>query len=602
MDNFWIRSLNATETPPVTAPRMVVAPPHQPQTSTTPILVVGSGAAGLSAALYAAEYTDVLLITRDSMPASNSAHAQGGIAAAVALDDSPLAHLKDTLTAGAGLSDLLPTEVLTMDAPLLMLYLDALGVPFEHTHDSGQNSHFALGLEGGHSHRRILHSGDTTGWAITSTLLHLACDHPRIRILEGLHIVDLLSKQLGTTERCTGVLALDQQGTWHQITAGATILATGGAGAIYGFTSNQPGALGEGIALAYRAGAAVADMEFVQFHPTVFRTRSNEGFLISEAVRGEGAYLLTPDGQRFMPAFHARAELAPRDVVSQAIFQTMRASASDYVLLDMRHLTAAYLEQRFPSIMQRCRAEGIDPACQPVPVAPAAHYLMGGLCTDTNGATTLAGLYAAGECACTGVHGANRLASNSLLECLVFGRRAAAAALADQPATMPADSTHFHNPQATSWSAEPSPHPVSDNWHERLSMVMQHAVGVLRSANQLTAALDVLATFPTRLCAAQSTSHTFISAANAALVSRLIATSALLRKESRGGHNRNDFPQTDDSWRGHIVQQHGTTPYLSARISEVVTSGVIQRGVLTSDPSQLRPTLQDEAAFVHTQG
>ncbi|HET9224657.1 MAG TPA: FAD-binding protein, partial [Roseiflexaceae bacterium] len=269
------------------------------------------------------------------------------------------------------------------------------------------------------------HAGDATGWALTSVLADRARACPRIRILEGYQVVDLL----GEPGACAGALALDQRGGWHLFAAGATILATGGAGALYGLTSNQPDALGEGIALAYRAGAEVADMEFIQFHPTVMRTRAGQGFLISEAVRGEGARLLTPRGERFMPAYDPRAELAPRDVVARGIAAAMRQANADHVLLDLTHLAADYLEQRFPTIWARCRFEGMDPASQPIPVAPAAHYTMGGIRTDLDGATSLAGLYAAGECACTGVHGANRLASNSLLECLVFGRRAAAAAL-----------------------------------------------------------------------------------------------------------------------------------------------------------------------------
>ncbi len=589
MDHFKTRTRSALDALPVTISRMLVRPAHQPQQYSTPLLVVGSGAAGLAAALYAADYTDVLLITRDGMPASNSARAQGGIAAAIASSDSPVAHLKDTLTAGAGLSDVLPTTMLTTDAPLLMHHLATLGVPFEPAYDALHSSRFALGLEGGHSHRRILHSGDTTGWAITSTLMERACAHPRLRMLEGLHAVELLTSRggMGTNERCTGVLALDQQGTWHQITAGATILATGGAGAIYGFTSNQSGALGEGIALAYRAGAALADMEFVQFHPTVFRTRTNQGFLISEAVRGEGALLLTPDGQRFMPDFHPLAELAPRDVVARAIFQTMQANNSDFMWLDVRHLSAAYLEQRFPSIVQHCRAEGIDPASQPVPVAPAAHYLMGGICTDTNAATSLPGLYAAGECACTGVHGANRLASNSLLECLVFGQRAAAAALTDQPPTLTPGSNQtrltYTPQQASAWEASE----MTNNWQEQLALVMQRHVGVVRSADSLTAALDMLATFPTRLNAAQSASHTQISAANAALVCRLIATSALLRTESRGGHHRSDFPQEHESWRKHIVHRRGIAPFLSAHIADGVSSGAVVHSLSAADLTML---------------
>lgn len=544
----------------VDVPRYVLTGwPAQAARHTTGVLVIGGGAAGLAAALRAAEQTEVTVLTRGALPESNSAWAQGGIAAALDAADSPAAHVSDTLIAGAGLSDAEAVATLADAAPALMRELAALGVPFERAGEG-----FALGLEGGHSQRRILHTGDATGWAITGTLIARARANPRIRILEHMQVVDLL----GAPGCCDGALALDMAGRWHCFQAGATILATGGAGALYGLTSNQPIALGEGIAMAYRAGAEVSDMEFVQFHPTVFRISAHEGFLITEAARGEGGLLRTTDGHRFMPDFDPRAELAPRDVVARGIFAAMQRSGSEYVLLDLTHLPAEFLEQRFPTIVARCRAEGLDPAHMPIPVAPAAHYLMGGIRTDADGATSLAGLLAAGECACTGIHGANRLASNSLLECLVFGRRAGA--LAASLGTQRAQSA-FGTPHTVEGADAPAAdRPDSATpWRQTLALVMRERVGLQRSAATLGAALDFLATFPGRL---SEPAPDAIGAANAALVARLIATAALLREESRGAHFRSDFPETDASWRIHIVQARGQAPHAVERVAEALAN------------------------------
>lgn len=541
----------------VAVPRYVLAGwPTGALRHTTGVLVIGGGAAGLAAALRAADHTEVTLLTRGALPESNSAWAQGGIAAALDAADSPAAHVTDTLIAGAGLSDAAAVTTLADAAPALMRDLAALGVPFERAGDG-----FALGLEGGHSQRRILHTGDATGWAITSTLIARARANPRIHILEHMQVVDLL----GAPGCCDGALALDHTGHWHSFQASATILATGGAGALYGLTSNQPIALGEGIAMAYRAGAEVSDMEFVQFHPTVFRISAHEGFLITEAARGEGGLLRRPDGHRFMPEIDPRAELAPRDVVARGIFAAMQQSGSDHVLLDLTHLPRAFLDQRFPTIMARCRAEGLDPARMPIPVAPAAHYLMGGIRTDADGATSLVGLFAAGECACTGIHGANRLASNSLLECLVFGQRAGTTA--GQSASQRTPSS-FGTPSASDPTHRPdSPPNRAMPWRLALAQVMREQVGLQRSAASLTAALDVLATFPARLVAPAPDA---ISAANAALVARLIATAALLREESRGAHFRCDFPETNDNWRVHLVQARSQPPHAVERVAEAL--------------------------------
>ena len=497
------------------------------------------------AALAAAHQREVTVLVRGRLPESNSSWAQGGIAAALADDDTPALHLADTLVAGAGLSDSQAVQVLVDEAPMLMRALGKSGVPFDLA-----GAEFALGLEGGHSRRRIVHVGDATGRAVTEALIARARANPRIRLLEGMQAVELLGE-----ERIKGVLARDGAGQWYRFFADAVVLATGGAGAIYGLTSNQPLALGEGIALAFRAGAEVADMEFMQFHPTVLRTRDGSGFLISEAARGEGGVLRTVEGERFMPLYDARAELAPRDVVTRGIYAALQNSQANHVLLDLTHLDEAALLSHFPTIMARCRAEGIDPAREPIPVAPAAHYLMGGVRTDLDGATSLAGLFAAGECTCTGVHGANRLASNSLLECLVFGRRAGLAA------SQQAHRQRHKGPL-------PAPSVVSDQpaepWRRELAAIMIGGAGPLRDAAGLQQAWQALAEWPLQTddCSSEA-----ITAANTALVARLIVAAALERRESRGGHFRRDFPQAQATWQQHLVWQRGELPYATAEIA-----------------------------------
>lgn len=527
-------------------------PPAQTRALRTGVLVIGSGAAGLAAALKAAERTTVTVLARGLLPESNSAWAQGGIAAALDEGDSPRFHIADTLIAGAGLCDEAAVAALAYDAPALMRELAALGVPFERS----DPEHFALGLEGGHSQRRIVHVGDATGWAVTRLLIEQAKLHPRITMVEGAQAVDLLD----ANGQIAGALVRDAQGGWWEMQADATILASGGAGALYGLTSNQPTALGEGIAMAYRAGAEVADMEFVQFHPTVYRTRDGQGFLITEAARGEGGILRTPDGGRFMPAYDPRGELAPRDVVTRGIYAAMRRSGSDHVLLDLTHLSPARLAHHFPTICARLAQDGIDPAVTPIPVAPASHYLMGGVRTDLHGATSLPGLYAAGEVASTGVHGANRLASNSLLECLVFGRRAGTAATRQKAegkrqhrTTLPI----LHSPHMD--SLEPfSLFPFAlEDWRSRLAATMSRSAGPLRDGAGLAQGLAELASWPTQVGPERPDA---ITATNAALTARLIVASALLREESRGGHFRSDFPQPRDDWRIHSILRNGQHP------------------------------------------
>jgi L-aspartate oxidase len=453
----------------------------------TDLIVVGGGVAGLYAALCAAGEADVLLLAKGDVAASNSWQAQGGVAAALADDDEPLLHAGDTLQAGRGLCRESAVTVLTEEAPARIADLLELGVEF----DDG------LGREGGHTVRRVVHAGGAeTGKAISAVLAERARMHPRVTISEGEHAVALWDDD----GRCAGVVT-DRRA----VEARATVLATGGYAALWERTTNPPGALGEGLALAYAAGAALADLEFVQFHPTAL---ADDGFLLSEALRGEGALLVDDDGGRFTD------ELAPRDVVSRAIAERGRAR------LDLRPIE----RERFPALIATLERAGYDPAREPIPIAPAAHYTVGGIVTDLDGRTTVAGLYAAGECACTGVHGANRLASNSLLECLVFGRRAALAALREDETVVS--------------TAPPTPIAESPVTPEIRHALWQYA-GVIRSADGLERLLD-----------------------SPALLPRLVAVTALVRRESRGGHFRSDFPTEDPAFTGHVVLRRGHEPVL----------------------------------------
>lgn len=455
------------------------------------MIVVGSGIAGLTAALTAAGERRVALVSKSPPLASSSWLAQGGVAAALADDDSPALHAEDTLRAGRGLSRPSAVRALTEEAPARIVDLIELGVPF----DNG------LGLEGGHSRRRIVHSGGAaTGERIARTLAWRAFEHPRIDLLGERRVTGLWTAGDG---RCAGVVT-DRGG----IAAPATVLATGGMAALWARTTNPPGSVGEGVALAYRAGAAVADLEFVQFHPTVL---AENGLLLSEALRGEGAVLIDGDGRRFTD------ELAPRDVVARAIDE--RGTA----LLDLRWIDRG----RFATLMDKLHGAGYDPASEPIPVAPAAHYTMGGVVTDLDARTELPGLYAAGECACTGVHGANRLASNSLLECLVFGRRAALAAEhePDPPPRLPPPRDRDALPPVTA----------------ELRQAMWQDAGLVRDA----AGLERL----------RNAGHP---------LARLVAAGALGRAESRGGHFRVDHPAEDPAYVGHIVHRPGADPVLEA--------------------------------------
>jgi L-aspartate oxidase len=394
------------------------------------VLIVGSGLAGLSAALHLAPTHRVAVLTKRSMSDGSSGWAQGGIAAVMGEDDSFAAHVDDTLVAGAGLSDLAATRFVVEHAPESIAWLRQLGVPF-----SQEAGHLHLTREGGHSARRIVHVTDATGAAVQHTMIDQVRHTPNITVFEGHTLVDLItSRKLGLPSggnegaagRCLGLYALDEA-TDEVITfrAPQTILATGGAGKVYLYTTNPDTATGDGIAAAWRAGCRVTNMEFIQFHPTCLYHPNVKSFLISEAVRGEGGQLKLPDGTRFMPQHDPRAELAPRDVVARAIDFEMKKHGLDCVYLDISHQPAAFIREHFPNIYAHCLELGIDITRQPIPVVPAAHYTCGGVHTDLSGRTDVDGLHAIGETAYTGLHGANRLASNSLVECMVFARAAA---------------------------------------------------------------------------------------------------------------------------------------------------------------------------------
>jgi L-aspartate oxidase len=500
-------------------------------------VIVGSGIAGLFAALLAQKHGSVLILTKDSIDECNTKHAQGGIAAPVGPDDSPELHLQDTLAAGAGLVDEEAARILTSEATERIADLVRFGVPFD-----SSEGHVELGREGAHSRARVLHAGgDSTGEHIELSLSSLA-RMSAVTVCEYSQVEEIVTEN-GVA---VGVQALDvRSGARERFEARFVILATGGAGHLYRITTNPEVATGDGVALAYRAGAEIADMEFFQFHPTALRLPGVPAFLISEAVRGEGGVLRDEKGRAFMAEYHPQKDLAPRDVVARAIVAEMTRSGADHVDLDVTHLPPEKVSARFPQIYRFCLDHGVDITRQPIPVSPAAHYMMGGVRTNTWGETNLRGLYACGEVACTGVHGANRLASNSLLETVVFARRAVQRTV--DGTTQPwADVETLSLPEATPPSNEGL---LLDK--PALQSLMWDDVGIIRSGESLSRARAKLSAWQSRLRPADDRpSHEL---ANLLLVARLVTEAALLREESRGAHFRTDFPEPRDSWRRHLV-------------------------------------------------
>ncbi len=508
-------------------------------------LVLGGGVAGLSFALKASAHGSVAVLTKRSRSEGNTLYAQGGIASVLSPDDTFENHIEDTLTAGAGLCKRAAVEVTVREGPDRVRELMALGADFNRR----SNGDFDLTREGGHNHRRIVHAGDITGREVERALLAACDEHPDITFFPDAAAIDLVLNRKGPTgkARCLGAYVLREDGKIETLLGKVTVLATGGAGKVYLYTSNPDVATGDGVAMAYRAGATIANMEFYQFHPTCLYHPEAKSFLISEALRGEGGKLRLRTGETFMERYHPLGALAPRDVVAKAIDAELKRTGAESVNLDMTHLGRAFLMERFPNIYATCKGFGIDMAVQPIPVVPAAHYMCGGVVTDLDGRSSVPGLYAIGEVSCTGLHGANRLASNSLLEGLVFGDRAArtaAAELKGQPEL--GDDTPEWDPGSAVDSDESVV--VTHNWDE-VRRMMWNYVGIVRSDKRLMRArrrLDLLREEIRDYYWRFKVTRDVIELRNIADVAYLIVECASRRKESRGLHFNLDYPNRDD--------------------------------------------------------
>ncbi len=512
----------------------------------TDFLIVGCGLAGLYAALYASRFGSVVLLTKSTIEESNSYWAQGGIAAAIDPEDSTWFHIEDTLRAGRGLCNREAVEILVEEGRERVIELMDLGMQF----DTGEGG-LELGLEGGHTKRRVLHVGTSTGREMVSFLIAAVNNNSSITTYENTGVVKFLSKD----SRCHGAVALDQDFNTKVILSKSTILATGGASALYKRTTNPKGSVGEGIALAYQAGAEITDMEFIQFHPTAFYSDQGESFLISEALRGEGAYLLNSQGKRFMTEYSEYAELAPRDVVSRSIYLEMSKSGESNVYLDLRHIESDYIINRFANIYNFCLNCGIDVTKDLIPVAPAAHYTIGGVKTGLFGETNIECLFACGEVASTGVHGGNRLASNSLLECVVFAKRSVEGALKRLAET---DNSHkFDYPETDFEYSEVQSNKLSEIKKE-ISQILNSNVGIVRTHEGLINAVDSIGSISKSID--EFSGYYRLKLAMALDVSYLIARFSLIREESRGVHIRQDYPDENENWQKHIVIKKGHEP------------------------------------------
>lgn len=520
------------------------------------ILVLGSGIAGLSFALLAAEFAPVTLLTKRALQDANTRFAQGGVSAVLGPDDDFEQHIEDTLIAGAGLCRPEAVRLCVERGPAAIRHLAAWGARFDRLADGA----LSLGREGGHSQRRIVHAGDITGAEIERALVAAVRAHARIQIYEHHHGVALATEPVGPqgAPRCVGVHALDVRGRRLRTFAAAhTVLATGGAGALYRYTSNPPVATADGVAMAWRAGAQVANLEFYQFHPTAMPHPRGYPFLISEALRGEGGELRNVAGQPFMRALHPLGSLAPRDIVARAIVHEMAEAGGEHVWLDMTHLEGGFLARRFPNIHQACLEAGVDLRTQPIPVTPAAHYACGGVQVNLAGRSSLAGLSVIGEAACTGLHGANRLASNSLLEGVVYAQQVAEdlQQSLQRGGARASVSAAERLPEPGAWVAQAVAAPSADEVAQiealraQLQRLMWAHVGILRSGEGLRRAREMIAALAARfereglaarLCPEALELRSLLT------VAALTVRSALAREESRGGHYRLDHPEVDD--------------------------------------------------------
>ncbi|MCX8129685.1 MAG: L-aspartate oxidase [Clostridia bacterium] len=507
------------------------------------VLIIGSGIAGVYTALEIPETFDVAILTKETIDISNSVLAQGGIAVSLDKEDSPELHFKDTLYAGAGLCDEDAVWVLVNEAAGNIKCLCQYGVNF----DKKNPQELSLTREGAHSKNRIIHAGDTTGKEVCDKLISVVKTRNNVKIKERTFAIDLLTEG----DNCKGILVFDEDTSRYKIyLSNVVICATGGSGQLYTNTTNPDVATGDGIGLAYRAGVELMDLEFIQFHPTVLYHPENKSFLISEAVRGEGALLRNKNGDRFMTRYHELNELAPRDVVSRAIFEEMKKTGSTHVYLDITFKDKEYLENRFPNIYKTCLSYGIDISKDYIPVSPAEHYCMGGIKTDVFGRTNIKGFYACGEAACNGIHGANRLASNSLLEGLVFGHKIGSEV-----------SNILKNQSTIQYSAKIcSKRDKKDIDSVKLIKdvqgIMTQYVGIIRNKEGLLFAQSRIEEYWSMVSDLENTGLRDFELQNIVLLSRLVIDSALEREESRGAHYRSDFPNTDNAnWKKHIIKK-----------------------------------------------
>ena len=505
----------------------------------TDFLIIGSGAAGLRAAIETAAHGPTLLVTKDKLGESNTMHAQGGIAVAMNAGDKVIFHIEDTLKASDGICDEAAVKVMVEEGIERVSELVSWGANFDR-----QNDKLVFTMEAAHRMRRIIHAkGDATGEETEDVLIRKASELENIQFMDHKSAIDLLTLD----GRCFGAILLDvKKSRLLAVIAKATILASGGLGQIYCYTTNPDVATGDGYAMAYRAGCEITDMEFVQFHPTTLCVRGAPRFLISESVRGEGAILVNVQGERFMKSYHEQAELAPRDVVSRAVIAETARTNTECVFLDLKNMDPMFIKRRFPTISKRCNSYGIDISRELIPVQASAHFMMGGVKTNLRAETNVRGLYACGEVACTGVHGANRLASNSLLETFVFSVRAASAAAENVNTKLPATKLKIKHRRKHRRSERANLAGI----RESIRSLMWEKVGIIRSAEMLQEALDYLQKY-TDL---QPTTRSGFELQNMLALSRLITDGALVRQESRGAHYRSDYPNRDDlHWHRHIT-------------------------------------------------